>query len=232
MADFKGGRGKRAPYETVMYRIPVPIKPVVEILGHTYRLLVDGVADPTGDNLINRVKQAILYSGAYHPPTTSESPNTDSEDSDFDEDFDPDIDDDSEPTDAEVIKTQVKNLQRLNTEVRMLNRELAESEEARSQLDKELNQLHATNGDLNLEITKLQGNLAELESSGSEVDQLRSQLEISKELQKNSNDLLCECHSDAFKAAAILKAALKFKANAGGAIKREIEKAVRLIDDV
>lgn len=65
-----------------------------------------------------------------------------------------------------------------------------------------------------------------------ELEQMRSQLEISSSLQKNSTELLFECHSDAFKAADILKAALKLPANAGGKIKTEIRKALKLIDDV
>lgn len=233
MADFKGGRGKRAPYKTVMYRIPAPIKPVVEMMGHTYRLLVDGSADPTGENLISRVKQAILYSGTHHPPVTSESLEADPDDEDpDDEEFDPDIDDDSEPTDAEVIRTQVKNLQSLMTEVRMLKRELVESEEKRSQLDNELNQLHATNGDLNLEIVKLQEKLAESESSGSQLEQMRSQLLQAKAEGDAAQEVVVQLTTDQLKAANILRPTLKFASNAGGKIKTEIRKALELIDDV
>lgn len=187
MADYKGGRGKRAPYETVMYRIPAPIKPAVELIGHTYRLLVDGVADPNGEQLIRRVEDAV-YATGYQPQSDSE-------------DFDPDIDDPSEPTGAEVIKTQVKMIEKLTTEVKVLEHEAAEAQERRSQQELEINQL-------------------------------RLQLEQFKALEKNATEQLCECHSDAFKAAGILKAALKLKSNAGGAIKREIEKALPLIDDV
>lgn len=189
MADYKGGRGKRAPYETVMYRIPAPIKPVVELIGHTYRLLVDGVADPKGEQLIRRVEDAV-YATGYQPQPQSNP-----------EDFDPDINDPSEPTDVEVIKTQVKMIESLTTEVKVLERELTEAQERRSQQELEINQL-------------------------------RLQLEQFKALEKNATEQLCECHSDAFKAADILKAALKLKSNAGGAIKREIEKALPLIDDV
>ena len=188
MADFiKGGRGKRAPYETVMYRIPVPIKAVVERIGFTYRLLVDGVADPNGEQLIRRVENAIAATG-YQPVADKE-------------DFDPDIDDPSEPTDDEVIKDQAGIIQRLITEVKVLERELAEAQERRSQQELELNQL-------------------------------RSQLEKIKASERDALNQLCNCHSDAFKAADILKAALKLKSNAGGAIKQEIRKALPLIDDI
>lgn len=188
MTDFiKGGRGKRAPYETVMYRIPVPIKAVVEKIGFAYRLLADGIVDPKGEQLIKRVENAIAATG-YQPESNNE-------------DFDPDIDDPSEPTDSEVIKTQVKMIERLTTEVKVLERELAEAQERRSQEELELNQL-------------------------------RSQLEKIKASEKDALDQLCDCHSDAFKAADILKSALKLKSNAGGAIKQEIKKALLLIDDI
>lgn len=65
-----------------------------------------------------------------------------------------------------------------------------------------------------------------------ENEQLRSQLEKLKLSEQDLTSQLCCCHSDAFKAADILKAALKLKSNAGGAIKREIEKALPLIDDI
>ena len=191
MADYKGGRGKRAPYETVMYRIPVPVKPLVELIGHTYRLLVDGVADPNGKQLIRRVEDAV-YATGYQPAAAAESD---------DEEFDPDIDDNSEPTDEEVIKTQVKMIQELTTAVKFSERELAELENQQSQQKAELNEL-------------------------------RSQLEKVRAAERDALEQVISCHSDAFKAADILKAALKLKSNAGGAIKREIEKALPLIDDV
>lgn len=71
--------------------------------------------------------------------------------------------------------------------------------------------------------------ISELET---ELEQMRLQLETSRKLERDATDQLCSCHSDAFKAADILKAALKLRSNAGGAIKREIEKALPLIDDV
>lgn len=72
----------------------------------------------------------------------------------------------------------------------------------------------------------------QIDSLKKENEDMRSQLENLKRLEKDATDQLCQCHSDGFKAADILKAALKLKAGAGGAIKREIEKALPLIDDV
>jgi len=51
----KGGRGKKAPYKTTHFRIPEPIKPVVEQLVIAYRKSLDG--DP--DELLRRVQSAI-----------------------------------------------------------------------------------------------------------------------------------------------------------------------------
>ncbi len=59
MADFKGGRGKKAGYETQMYRIPTPLRPVVEAIGLQFRELWDGDSDPKGENLISRIKAVI-----------------------------------------------------------------------------------------------------------------------------------------------------------------------------
>lgn len=62
MNNFRGGRGKKAPYESVMYRIPLPIKPVVEALANSYRLLVDNVSETNSENLLKRVTDTIIES--------------------------------------------------------------------------------------------------------------------------------------------------------------------------
>lgn len=49
----KGGRGKKAPYESSHYRIPTPLKPLVEELAANYRELVQKYQDPEDPNLIN-----------------------------------------------------------------------------------------------------------------------------------------------------------------------------------
>lgn len=66
----KGGRGKRAPYETIHYRIPSPIKPVVEMLATAYRMVVGSEADPDGEKLLNQVKDSIA--SASYPNDKSE----------------------------------------------------------------------------------------------------------------------------------------------------------------
>lgn len=56
----KGGRSKRAPYETTHYRIPLPIKPVVESLATAYRMVVESDTDPDGKKLLNKVQSSIV----------------------------------------------------------------------------------------------------------------------------------------------------------------------------
>ena len=53
-----GGRGKRAPYKTTHYRMPIALKPIVEEMARKYRELVDEyeVDDPA---LISAVINAI-----------------------------------------------------------------------------------------------------------------------------------------------------------------------------
>ncbi len=237
MADFlKGGRGKRAPYQTVMYRIPAPIKPVVEILGHTYRLLVDKV-DPTGESLIKRVENAIAATTGYEQPQIqklqADEKNNDSDDESDNKDDDLDIDDDSEPSDDDVIKTQVKMIQSTLLDIKLCQSELAEVKQERSQLDKELNELHARNGDLNLEIAKLQEKLADqVKRSNSELEQVRSQLEIIQALEKGSTEQLVQCHRDSLKAAELIKEAIRLKKNKKGGHQEKLEEALELIDDI
>lgn len=55
-----GGRGKSAPYSTVHYRIPSPIKPTVERLANAYRALLTGERNWTEcERLLKRVNAAV-----------------------------------------------------------------------------------------------------------------------------------------------------------------------------
>lgn len=227
MAKPVGGRGKTAPYKTMQMRVPVPVKPLLEDIVERFR---------NGETVSLNLNTSLANTASIKLNTALKD---DVQDFNDDEDLDPDIDDDYEETDEELIRTQSRELKALKEElkgsridVKLSECKLADVQEERSQLDKELNELHAINGDLNLEIANLKEKLAEVERGGSEVKQLRSQLEILKALESNSVELLKECHSDAFKAARILKAALPLPPNKGGAIKTEIRKALELIDDV
>lgn len=59
----KGGRGKKAPYETTHYRIPEPIKPVVEAMADRYRLLVITEDVSSGKQMLERVQETIASKG-------------------------------------------------------------------------------------------------------------------------------------------------------------------------
>ena len=61
MTDFtKGGRGKKAPYETVHYRVPKPLKSTVQKLSNTYRNLF---GTKYFDELIVNVEEVINLTG-------------------------------------------------------------------------------------------------------------------------------------------------------------------------
>lgn len=55
----KGGRGKKAPYETAMCRVPQPVKCIVDELTATYRDLLENYDNPEDPELINAVKNSI-----------------------------------------------------------------------------------------------------------------------------------------------------------------------------
>jgi hypothetical protein len=60
-SKFKG-RGKTAPYKTSHYRIPLPLKPIVEKLSNRYRELVSEYDNPDDTELINNVLRTIIPS--------------------------------------------------------------------------------------------------------------------------------------------------------------------------
>lgn len=55
----KGGRGKKAPYESTHYRLPVPLKPIAEEMAANYRELVTEYSDPEDPALIAAVISAL-----------------------------------------------------------------------------------------------------------------------------------------------------------------------------
>lgn len=56
---FKGGRGKRAPYQTEMRRIPSPLRRIVDRLSDEYKSLVHEYYDPMDEELLVRVSCVI-----------------------------------------------------------------------------------------------------------------------------------------------------------------------------
>lgn len=57
MTFTKGGRGKRAPYETTHARIPKPLKPLIDKLSAKYRELVECQINTEG--LVNSVASCL-----------------------------------------------------------------------------------------------------------------------------------------------------------------------------
>lgn len=58
----KGGRGKKAPYNTTHYRIPEPLKALVEEIAANYRELISDYDDPNDPKLITEVLKAVSSS--------------------------------------------------------------------------------------------------------------------------------------------------------------------------
>lgn len=50
----RGGRGKKAPYESMHYRIPMPLKPAIENIASRYRDLVSNYDSVDNPDLINK----------------------------------------------------------------------------------------------------------------------------------------------------------------------------------
>lgn len=71
----KGGRGKNAPYDTVHYRIPESIKPVVERFAACYRILIGSGVKEDCDRLLQNVDSAITNTleGEKHQVTIHEA---------------------------------------------------------------------------------------------------------------------------------------------------------------
>lgn len=65
MSDYsKGGRGRKAPYQTVHYRIPEPIKPTVELLADRYRQLSNADLIDEANELLEEVQSTIIKNQA------------------------------------------------------------------------------------------------------------------------------------------------------------------------
>lgn len=80
--------------------------------------------------------------------------------------------------------------------------------------------------------TEIQDLKRDLEETQLELSKTRSLLDTSRRREQDLTNHLCNDPKDKFKAADILKASLKLKANAGGAIKDQIKEALKLIDGV
>lgn len=79
MTYLNGGRGKKAPYMTEMYRIPTPIKETVQLLAMAYRKVCDTDPITSPSHLLKQVQSTIaltnLISGTENKCLTE--PNDD-----------------------------------------------------------------------------------------------------------------------------------------------------------
>jgi hypothetical protein len=144
MTDIsKGGRGKRAPYTTEHYRIPTPLKAVINEICNNYRELVQNYYDPYDSQLIDSAVKG------------------------------------TSPQDSLILD--------LDTRLATANKTIEELREENEYLQKYL---------------------------ADKVSFLEKVIQHNHELKVNQDKILTQ--------------ALKLRANAGGAIKREIEKAIAL----
>jgi len=69
MADpGKGGKGKKAPYDSTLVRVPLPLKPLVKSLIFAWRNQLGTILDTNGDSLRNQVENAIAAAYPNNEP--------------------------------------------------------------------------------------------------------------------------------------------------------------------
>lgn len=68
----QGGRGKKAPYETMQARIPTEIKNTVETISNSYKVLKQTDDSQSIEQLLTRVNQAITGNIVSSDSITSE----------------------------------------------------------------------------------------------------------------------------------------------------------------
>ena len=54
-----GGKGRKAPYDSILVRVPLPLKPLVVSLTYAWRNRLGGIIDPKGESLVSQVESAI-----------------------------------------------------------------------------------------------------------------------------------------------------------------------------
>ncbi len=112
-------------------------------------------------------------------------------------------------------------------------------EETQLELSKLRSQLAEAQGENNFQETRYkltQRNIDETLEEKQKVEklnqELQAELEQRKVYEQNTIDQLCECHKDAFKAAEILKTAVKLPVKKGTEIRNLMNEAIELIDDI
>jgi len=61
-----GGKGRKAPYNSTLVRVPLPLKPLIVSLIFTWRNCLGGIIDPNGSELVRQVESAIATASPEH----------------------------------------------------------------------------------------------------------------------------------------------------------------------
>jgi len=61
-----GGKGRKAPYDSTLVRVPLPLKPLVVSLIYAWRNRLGGITDPKGDSLVSQVESALAAASPEH----------------------------------------------------------------------------------------------------------------------------------------------------------------------
>ena len=54
-----GGKGRKAPYNSILVRVPLPLKPLVTAVIYAWRNRLGGSIDPKGESLVSQVESAL-----------------------------------------------------------------------------------------------------------------------------------------------------------------------------
>lgn len=76
MVEFKGGRGKQAPYTTAVVRVPAETRVLIEAVANTYKELKALGKEDEIEEFIKRVESAILsvaYTNVNELPNLNEA---------------------------------------------------------------------------------------------------------------------------------------------------------------
>lgn len=171
-----------------------------------FRLLWDELTDPTGTKLISRIQAAIP---------------------------DPDQLADNDEQNQILGKAHISIS---DIKYQELEDKLAGCQHNCSELQRENQRLLADQAKADAAIGELRSQLEDQATKSGEwwekAKLAQEEVKRLRQLEKDSTEQIIELTQDGFKAASILKEALKLKAGNGGAIKTYIREALPLIDDI
>ncbi len=143
MPKPKGGRGKAAPYDTKLMRVPVPLSDQAQQLIERYQDFIAGGGE------------------AYAPPPLLDAIASDNPVNNFDELLKAEVEELRQENNFQMNRWELTESHNngLAEECRALKLQLQELKLERNQLNREVNELHQKNGDLNLEVEILRQQL-------------------------------------------------------------------------